>query len=490
MAEKKMKFDTKIIVLVAAVVALMLAGYVYFKQESMPLENTPPMETKPLDTPAAKLLLSAFDAGAKLEEYELTYEANENGVETAYDLRSDGNASFVNVSGGFGSLRGYFGGPNQSEVVCLSYGGDDRCALVGNDSEALSVAASLKILLPDKKTFISQKTQIIKLINIGAIKLDSSIIEEPTGAFETKKISYSLDYRSLTVDQLLSVGISPSDPSLSTISDQKVSYWVDKAGGFIVKSRATYKETLVSNSYETDYTKIKLGSPEVPGKPLGVVETPSFVSFYKRAEMDYQAKASCMVFEGNDRTICLKSLASEKRDWEICKMIGEKDEYEACTLIVAQGTNNAVLCEKLDALSDDCYIAVASQTGNFDLCKKMKNSSLINSCAQAAAAGLKKISDEEEALRKTIDYRDCGTNPDCRTFGAASQYCAPRNTTKEFANEASPLNACFKDLPCACNEGYCGFRKNNTFYKCISEVEGLELEKYINSLVNQSNSTG
>jgi len=65
-----------------------------------------------------------------------------------------------------------------------------------------------------------------------------------------------------------------------------------------------------------------------------------------------------------------------------------------------------------------------------------------------------------------------------------------RNTTKEFANEASPLNACFKDLPCACNEGYCGFRKNNTFYKCISEVEGLELEKYINSLVNQSNSTG
>jgi hypothetical protein len=188
--------------------------------------------------------------------------------------------------------------------------------------------------------------------------------------------------------------------------------------------------------------------------------------------------------------MCLKSLASEKNDWEICKLITNKMDYEACTLIVAQNTNNKVLCEKLDYLGDDCYITVAGQTGNFDLCKNLKNLSLAGNCTQAATEGAKKVAEEQEALHKSLDYRDCGISADCRVFGNANQYCAARNSTGQFGNDSSPVNTCFINLPCSCNDGYCSFNKSDSFYRCVSDVENLELEQYINTLTNKSNSTG
>jgi len=105
MAEKEKKasgFDSKMLVLVAAVVVLIVAGAVYFGQGGK--ATPPPAEqpkTAPLETPAAKLLLSAFDAGARMQDFELVYAVNENGVASEYQLRSAGGNSYVNISGNF-----------------------------------------------------------------------------------------------------------------------------------------------------------------------------------------------------------------------------------------------------------------------------------------------------------------------------------------------------------------------------------------------------
>lgn len=493
MAEKEKKasgFDSKMLVLVAAVVVLIIAGVMYFGQGGK--ESQPPVEqpkTAPLETPVAKLLLSAFDAGARMQDFELAYAVNENGVESEYQLRSAGGNSYVNISGNFGNLRGYFGGENASDVLCLTYAGENRCALVQNNSDASQIAASLKIQLPDAKTFLAQKSQVAKLINVGAIKLDAEIVDARVGAFDTRKISYSLDYRKLTVEQLLAVGISPDDPSLASITEQRVSYWIDKKTGMIVKSMATYKENLFPNAYGTEYLGLVVGAANVPAAPMGVVETASFVSFYKRAETDFQAKQSCLNLAAPEQAPCLKNLASQKLDWEVCKLIKDSREYEACTLIVAQGTNNHVLCEKLDLYADDCYISVAGQTGNFELCKNLKNASLLSSCTASATEGNRRVSSEQETLRKMLDYRDCGVDSDCRTFGNANQYCAPKNSTKQFANGSSGVLACFASLPCGCNDGYCSFKKNETYYQCVNKAEEAELEQYIKELADKKNTT-
>lgn len=490
MAEKKKGNDTKVLALVAVVIVLAIAGATYFGQggKAAPPQNETP-KAAPLETPAAKLLLSAFDAGARMRDFGLAYAVNENGATSAYQLRSAGINSWVNISGSFGNLQGYFGGNNASDVLCLTYAGESRCALAQNNSDAAKIAASLKIQLPDAKTFLAQKSQIAKLINVGAIKLDAGAIDERVGDFDAQKIAYSLDYRKLTVDQLASVGISPSDPSLASVSDQKVSYWIDRKTGMIVRSRATFKENLIPNTYETEYSELVLGETALPPAPKGVVETASFVAFYKRAESDFTAKQSCLNLAAGEQAACLKSMAAQRRDWEVCRLISDKKEYEACTLIVAQSTNNYVLCGKLELYADDCHISVAGQTGNFELCRNLKNASLIPQCAKAATEGTRKASLEQEALRKALEYRNCAVESDCGTFGNANQYCAPKNSTIQAANGSSAVLACFKNLPCGCNEGYCGFRKNDTYYQCINNAEEAELEKYIKDLADKKNST-
>jgi hypothetical protein len=470
-----------------AAVALVaaIAAFVYFWGYAALPPAAPPSNgtaAPPLATPEARLLMASFDRGAELADYTLRYSSNDNGMKSSYALFKNGSSSWVGVSGVFGKMEGFFGPDNSTDTVCLEYEGELKCAMAGNDSDMAGVAASLKILRPNKVAYLNQKEDTRKLISTGAIMLSSGLAEEKVGLFETQRITYALDYSNLTVQQMISLGISPSDETLLAITDQTVTFWIDKKSGLMVKSHATYKNMGVPGFFDTEYSEVRPFAT-LPEKPGTLVVTEAFVDFYSKSTADYSRRASCSASSGRDRDSCFKSIAVEKSSWETCKLINDSREYESCTLIVAQNTRNHVLCGTLGALVDECYISVAGETGNFELCRNLKNASMGTACNQAATSGQMIIEKREAEAAKIFASRNCAVDLDCMVFGNANQYCAPKNTTKEFANDTSPLFACLKGIPCGCQAGFCGFAKNESYYACMNRVEDELLEEYIKNLI-------
>jgi hypothetical protein len=483
---KKAKASGAMYVLAAVVViaALAMVGY-YGGFFGNPPITPQANATLPLATPEARLLLGSFDKEAELElqGYSLKYTANDNGAKSSYVLMKNGTESSASVEGVFGKMEGFFGAKNASDTVCLEYGGVLKCASVGNNSGMADIAASLKILRPTKAAYLNQKDDTRKHIYTGAIKLASGMTEEKVGAFDTQKIIYTLDYSNLTVQQMVTLGISPTDESLLATTDQTVTFWIDKKTSLIIKSHATYKNRGVAGFYDTEYAVAEPGAAQLPARPATIVATEAFVDFYTASTADYARRSACLASKGKERDSCFKSIAVEKNSWETCKLINNTLEYESCTLIVAQNTRNHVLCETLSTLSDECYIAVAGETGNFELCKNLQNKSLGGTCNQAATQGQKTMAEKEAVAAKLYASRNCEADTDCKAFGNENQYCSPKGTATPFANNTSPLYACLKGAPCGCQEGFCGFAKNETYYSCVNKLEDLQLEDYIKSLI-------
>ena len=480
----KGKMDAGAIALAAVVIIAVLAavGYYggFFSPASPPSNGT---VAQPLAAPEAKLLLASFDKGAALDSYTINYTETDSGVKSSYFIVKNGSDSFVSVQGMFGRMYGYFGKDNQTDVSCLAYGGSEKCAVAGNNSDMADIGASLKILRPNPTAYLSQGEDTRKHIATGAIKITPGMQSEKIGPFDTQKISYTLDYSNLTVQQMVSLGLSPTDQSRLALTDQKVSFWIDTATGLIVKSHASYNNQGVAVAYDREYSELSTLPGAVPPKPMSVVVPAAFVEFYKQSTADYSSRAACFAQTGASKDACLKSIAANSGDWETCKLINSTSEYESCSLIVAQETNNYVICANLTKIADDCYIAVASETGNFDLCKLVKNASLSTACIDAATAGKKKAEANAAQMEAAYTGRNCAEDAGCKAAGNAHQYCVPANSTTVFANDTSPLYSCLAGAPCGCNGGYCGFAKNETYYACVTAIEDEALKEYIGSLI-------
>jgi len=486
-ADNVVMYALAAVVVIAAALALANYGGFFSQPAAQPVVNS--TATLPLATPEARLLLASFDRGAALGDYALNYSANDNGVKSRYSLVKNGTDSWVWVEGVFGKMGGFFGADNATDIVCLEYEGVLRCAQAGNGTDMADIAASLKILRPNSIAYANQKDDMRRLISAGAIMLQNGMVEEKVGGFDTQKITYTLDYSNLTVQQMVSLGISPSDESLLTVTDQVVTFWIDKETGMMAKSHATYRKLGVDGYYDTEYSQLSMEAGAMPGRPSTVVAPEAFVAFYSQSVEDYSERAACMEYSGTLRDECFKSIAVGKGSWDTCKLIENGAAYEGCTLMVAQVTRNKVLCESLPTLADECYIAVAGETGNFELCQLLKNGEMLASCTEAAAFGKRVIEEQEAEDGRLHAAHNCVEDVDCGTFGNAGQYCAPKNSTGLFANETSPLFACLDGVPCGCQQGFCGFAKNDTYYACISKVEEALIEEYMKGLIPNGNST-
>ena len=475
-----------------AVVALLFGAAAYGMWKGAQAPALPPQSNstvQQIDSPAAKLLLSAYENGGKMDVYYLKYMMNDSGAESGYEVGSNGSDQWVVLSGDFGAVEGYFGKNGTKDLVCLNYDDVKKCARIKDDSQTSNIANTLKSYLPNEKIYGEQENFVKKLITAGAIRFVGSVAAEKSGEFDAEKVAYTLSYKNMTVDKLLELGISPNSPEVVSRSNQKITMWVDKQTGLVVRSLATYRENGVDFAYETKYYEISLTAPTVPTPAVGVVDADAFAQFYQSSMEDYGANQLCLAQGGEAKDLCLKNLGVENGNWGVCAKISDKKIYEQCTLIVAQNTNNPVLCENLTLYPDDCYIAIASGTGNFELCKKLKNASLAGNCNEAAADGVRKLAAENERLRRLAESRNCALDSDCQMSGNANQYCVPKNSTRTFANETSPLYACLKDVPCGCADGFCGFKKNDTYYRCISEVETGLTEAFIQEIIAQANGT-
>lgn len=477
----------KLLVYALAAVVLLAAGALLFAGYFTPAGPVQQPGNQTAAASAEKLLLSSFDAGASLVDYEIAYTIVENGVASEYHMIRNGENSWVNVLGDFGQMEGFFGKNESYDVVCLTYNNLTRCAMQENNSDFRNIAASLKVLLPDAKTYLAQKDQLSKLIAAKAITFTGLAVEETVGPFAARKITYSLDYKGLTVNQLNSIGIAPNDPAVTDYSDQRVSFWVDGKTGLVARSLSTRYEGLKKASFESTYSKIYVGKAAVPVAPGGLIPASAFAYFYASAVQDYAEREACARMEtAQGRDSCFKSMAVDKASAQLCRRIESGTEKESCLLIVAQYNRDASLCAGLAGMADDCYIAVAGETGDFELCKNLKNAGLAGQCASAAAEGVKKAEAEEAQRQKLLASKGCGVDSDCKVFGNIGQYCAPANSSDSFPDGPVGMGACFAGLPCACSGSVCSFAKNETYYACVSDVERAGLEGYLKGIAAEA----
>jgi hypothetical protein len=229
----------------------------------------------------------------------------------------------------------------------------------------------------------------------------------------------------------------------------------------------------------------------LPETPSALVSADSFGSFYKASEQDYTDRVSCFALNSSQqRDICFSSLASQKNEPAICDRVSTTQDRERCYVMLAQTNANATLCGDLKIFSDDCYIAVAGENGNYSLCQKLNDRSLGTNCTAAATQGQKKMTAAQSSAQAVANGKTCKVDSDCSVKGSAGQYCVGNGFAAPAGESFSPEYVCYKSLPCGCDNGYCGFRKNETYYNCISGAEDVMLQKYIASLTNQTaNST-
>ncbi|MCX6773078.1 MAG: hypothetical protein NTV88_04905 [Candidatus Micrarchaeota archaeon] len=495
-AENAGKNSMNMLIAAAAIIVVLVAAYFYFNPAgSAPPNGTPPVQINQMDTQAAKIMLASFDKGAALQKYTAAYSTTDSGGTILYDLVKNETNSWVHVTGNFGSLQGFFGKDNKTDTVCLTYNKMTRCAIAGDNQQAQAMASNLKVLLLNQKAYTDQKAQTLKLIRGGVITFDPKVSDETVGQFSTQKITYMLNYRNLTVKQIQDMAL-PNDPTLFSAENWQVSFWVDKASGMVVKSKMGYTISSDQFYYETEHTKLDVNAASVPEVKDALISTAAFVEFYKSSQADYSAILTCQSAPAAQADGCYKSVATDRRDSSLCKKIKAQTEFEACTLIVAEATAQSSLCSNLTLYSDDCYIAVAGKTGDFGLCQNVKNQSLLNACSQAATEG-KKAADAAAAAKQALENsKNCAINADCKTAGNVQQYCVPMNSNLTYGIDNSPQAKCLKNIPCGCQSGFCGFAKNETYYKCVNDVEDAALQQFIenetkkaNPAVNLTNST-
>ena len=479
----------KLIIAAAALVIVLVVAYFYFLPNSGTQTPVPVPTQNQLSTPSAKLLLASYDSEAAMKEYSVAYTDTDSGGTLKYRIEKNATNGYVRVDGGFGSIMGFFGSNNTTDIICLDYGNTTRCAVTGVNAEAQGIANTLRVYLYDAKLDSALKAQTTQLVQAGVITFDSAITNEQVGPFQTQKISYGLDYSHLTLQQLSDLGLSNAQ-GLSSISNWKVAMWLDKATGLDVKSQASYESSGTQVTHNREYSTLALGSPKLPPVSGPLVSADAFVEFYQTSQADYSTILSCEPLAGADRDSCYKSAATARNDYHLCQKISDRGQFESCALIVASATNQSGYCQNL-SISDDCYISVVGNTGDYKLCQNLKNASLGPVCSQAATQG-KRLAEEAAASEQArLQGMNCNTNSDCKTAGNANQYCVAKSNPGPFQNDSSPEYRCLAGVQCGCNAGYCGFAKNDTYYNCISNYEEYVLQQFLiqKGAENATNST-
>jgi CRISPR/Cas system CSM-associated protein Csm5 (group 7 of RAMP superfamily) len=84
---------------------------------------------------------------------------------------------------------------------------------------------------------------------------------------------------------------------------------------------------------------------------------------------------------------CYAIYAEHSKDWEVCKLIPNKNaEYQSlisgCISDVASVLENYELCENIQTtgIKDSCYLKIFRKTKNYKLCEKIKDPGLKSAC--------------------------------------------------------------------------------------------------------------
>ncbi|MFA6530875.1 MAG: hypothetical protein WCT31_04040, partial [Candidatus Micrarchaeia archaeon] len=246
-------------------------------------------------------------------------------------------------------------------IMCITFEGREACASLNNQTDVTKYSKWLKQQFFTASGIDTQKQMAELLIKKNAITFLTASKSEVNGK-ECERITFSVDYGNLTLEDLVLFGITSSSPhkingELCYDTEANEIYEKSYTYKYLGKEAAT-KFTLISADW--NYSK--------PIEANGNL-TMGAIDIYFDASSKENELLSCLsITDSEEKDRCVFSMALGNGYSTICEYAGTKAGI--CILNFAAARKDPTMCAQIadSATKDDCYLEVAGAKHDASLC--------------------------------------------------------------------------------------------------------------------------
>ncbi len=338
-------------------------------KQSIPISqnNSPIIETKDYYGIIRKAILYPLS----FNKYALRMNFSQGKFSSSYTIH-DGTNDYIFAKGLIHNEEVFIfknGTDVPTEIIfCLTFNKTRNCAVVGNSS-LLSRVAQLEGLSPEYTT----RAQIKELDVLN--KSHGLVFLSAQAKGKEQCLTFALNYDKLSLTDLKQIGLLPSDPKLTLFSDYRITYCI--ADNVLSYTNLSYRylgREMKSESYfNYDFSDVSFPLVNESLKNASFVD--SLLAKVFRIEKEARA---CMKKDKKD--LCFKTLAVKEALPDLCDFAGE--ERDRCYVILASEVENENICNNIEdgALKDDCFYEIAMKKEDSAICNNIMNETIKDEC--------------------------------------------------------------------------------------------------------------
>jgi len=356
---------------VIALLAVFAVGLYYFfsTQEAAPAAGGADL--------AQELFMKAASLGESANGYVYAYAEYSDGFPENYTLAYDGKLASVKVESPLSLKEVRFLG--NDTVFCITFNSNETCASVENESAAKSYVASMRSRLFDYAAISAAKADTAYRLNRSLQAFSPSLRTKLLqNGKECISISYTIDYRNATLQELNRFGIGSGSPSVFDVSE-----CIDNATGEIYEYRLDYtyqgKRHYVSRSLiRSDFAARPAIAP-----PQGISGGALDIAFSENAYKGELLK--CYQQSGSEQEKCIALVALALRSKGLCSYAGAREDR--CLVSLVPVTKDASICPLVvnPSFKDDCYIELGGAYKNSTWCDSVEDAAKKDYCLQVSS---------------------------------------------------------------------------------------------------------
>ncbi|MGB9719506.1 MAG: hypothetical protein ACPL06_02845 [Candidatus Anstonellales archaeon] len=356
------------LMIVLAVVAFIVIVGIGVYKIVMPLVPEEKHEEKNKIAEAFELLLKSAGFMEGKTTYQFTTKEKTGDVEKTFFVTQNGENAYIKETL-LGISREVFLQPNQS-VLCFDFFGDRYCDLADDTREMMIVDGFRAALFSDERAEREKKRFEVLNHSLGLeiYSIEASAVDGKNCTL----IKFKVNYTTLSVADLGSIGLSPSHPTVLLIPHQDVAYCVAEDGEVFSKQISyVYQGQQVEEGFvvvDSDYE-----TSNIPPFPQNF--TNLSLSFQRHYNI-FNEYFTCL--ESNEKDKCIVSVAVHHLLPEMCEYATNKT---TCYGAYVSFTLDPTICWKFEAqLRDDCFFTVASGKRDESFCGSISNETLKQDC--------------------------------------------------------------------------------------------------------------
>ena len=424
-------------------------------------------------------LMSMLDKQSNVTMYEMVFSETADNLTFEVVGRSDGKDYYVDITSPFEKRRAIKVGDHY--YLCAGVVGKNvsYCSEVTNETLFSNEVNNLiGKLVTEENTKNMMKTLEV-LHNASALTFLENITTKEIGDRVCTSFKFSPDYRKLTLVELLKIGMDPSSPLVTSVTNFTEELCLDNETGIPLMIHISYLDKGKQTELERVVKNIRISLSEGITPPEVLDNTTRFVKTYTEAKGLLRKYHECI--NSDNRDYCLKQAAYDFGNYRFCKFIGDPTKQDQCYVLAVVYEESTEPCSYVnDPFNKDvCYYEHVNNHGRKEVCNEISNASLREEClALNVTPAEKKI--------------ECHSDEDCHITGYYNQTCAPVNVTLDEEVDWEEIFECYDPsiTSCICIDNRCEWDLTNELMDCIDRIESRQIyEEIKKSKINETNQT-